>query len=71
MRLAVGGMLAGLSLALLGAKAISRLLFDISARDPITLGTAGLVMLGVALAASLLPAWRVTRTDPATALKAE
>jgi putative ABC transport system permease protein len=71
MRLAVAGMLAGLVLAMLGAKAIAKLLFDVSARDPMTLGVACLVMLGVALLAGLLPAWRVTLTDPATALKAE
>jgi putative ABC transport system permease protein len=71
MRLAMAGMLAGLAFAMAGAKLISRLLFDISARDPITLVGASLVMLGVALLASLLPVWRVTQTSPATALRAE
>jgi putative ABC transport system permease protein len=71
MRLAAVGMLAGLALALAAAKVISRLLFDVSARDPMTLGVACLVMLGVSLCASLLPAWRVTGINPATALKVE
>jgi putative ABC transport system permease protein len=71
MRLAVAGMLVGLALALAGAKAISGLLFDVSARDPITISVACLVMLGVSLLAAFLPAWRVTRTNPATALRSE
>lgn len=71
MRLAAVGMLAGLALALAAAKVISRLLFDVSARDPMTLGVACLVMLGVSLGASLLPAWRVTWINPAQALKVE
>lgn len=71
MRLAITGLLAGLALALLGAQLISKLLFDISARDPVTLGVACLVMLGVAVSASLVPAWRVTRINPASALRAE
>jgi putative ABC transport system permease protein len=71
MRLAAAGMLAGLVLAILGAKAISSLLFDVSARDPITLGLACLVMLAVAILAASIPAWRVTLTNPATALRAE
>jgi len=71
MRLAVTGLVIGLALAMLGANVVSRLLFDVSPRDPITLGAACLVMLGVATLASLLPAWRVTRINPATALRAE
>lgn len=71
MRMAVTGLAAGLLLAMLGARALASLLFDISARDPIALTAASLIMLGVALLASFLPAWRVTRTNPATALRAE
>jgi putative ABC transport system permease protein len=71
MRLAVTGLVIGLALAMLGANVVSRLFFDVSPRDPITLGTACLVMLGVATLASLVPAWRVTRINPATALRAE
>ena len=71
MRLAAAGLVAGLLLAMLGAKAVSRLLFEVSAKDPITLGVACLVMLAVALSAGLIPAWRVTLINPAIALKAE
>jgi len=71
MRLAAAGLVAGLLLAMLGAKAVSRLLFEVSAKDPITLGVACLVMLAVALSAGLIPAWRVTLINPAKALKAE
>jgi putative ABC transport system permease protein len=72
-----GAMLAliGVALGLLGAGAASRLLtsfmFGISATDPATFVIASAMLLGIAMASSAVPAWRITRLDPATTLRGE
>jgi putative ABC transport system permease protein len=67
--------IAGSSLGLLGttmASGILRaLLFGVSTLDPVTLVCAVFFVLILALAASLLPAWRVARVDPMLALRHE
>ncbi|MCA1584098.1 MAG: ABC transporter permease [Acidobacteria bacterium] len=64
---------AGLIIGLVGAFATTRLLeqqlFQVNPRDPLTLGVAMVLLLIVAVCASLVPAWRATRIDPATALR--
>lgn len=70
-RLAAVGCLAGVGLALWGAKAIESMLFQVDARDPLTL-TAVTAMLGLlALLASTLPAVKASRVDPMSVLRAE
>jgi len=70
-RLATIGSLVGLGLALWGAKAIESMLFQVDARDPMTL-IAVTVMLGLlALLASTLPAVTASRVDPMSVLRAE
>jgi ABC-type antimicrobial peptide transport system permease subunit len=63
----------GVVLGLLGAGAASRLLtsfmFGISATDPLTFVSAALLLLGIAMVSSAVPAWRITRLDPATTLR--
>jgi len=61
----------GIAVTLAGSQIISRFLFGISAADPITLVAASLVILLVALTASLIPALRAVKVDPAIALRAE
>jgi putative ABC transport system permease protein len=65
--------LAGIGLGLAGALALSRLLanqlFEVSATDPVTFLLVALLLGGVALAASLIPARRAARIDPHAALK--
>jgi len=54
-----------------GARAIESMLFQVDARDPITL-IAVTVMLGLlALVASMWPAMKASRVDPMSVLRAE
>ena len=55
--------------ALAAATVLDRLVFGVSASDPLTLASvAGLLAL-VALAASLVPAYRAARLDPLKVLR--
>jgi len=46
-------------------------LYNTSPRDPIVLTAVAALLAMVAIAASIIPAWRATSTDPAIALRAE
>lgn len=65
------GVVAGFVAALATSRLLTALLFQISPTDPVSLGAACLVLLGVAAAAAYLPARRATSIDPAQALRAE
>ena len=66
----VGGGI-GLILSLLAGIAIRSFLFEVSATDPITLGAVTALLLGLAAAASYLPARKASRLDPMVALRDE
>ena len=63
----------GIVAGLLGAVALTRvmasLLFGVSALDGFTFASVALILAVVALAATIIPASRVTRVDPAVALR--
>ncbi len=65
----------GLVLGFAGAYGAGRLvqsmLFDLSPADPLTYGSVALILIAVALLASLLPARRAARVDPMSALRQE
>ena len=65
----------GLLFGLIGAWTLSRVLtsqlYGVSARDPVTYVAVALLLGGVALAASYLPARRATRVDPMSSLRSE
>jgi putative ABC transport system permease protein len=65
----------GLSVGIVCALAFSRvmrtLLFETTVNDPLTFAGVALVFLAVGLAASYLPARRVTKVDPLIALRSE
>jgi predicted permease len=69
--LSAAGVAAGLCLAALLAPLVEPLLFDHPARDPVVFGGVACVLLAVAAAASLVPAFRANRVDPLEALRAE
>jgi predicted permease len=65
----VGGLVAGLAVALLGARVFTAQLFGISPYDPLAIVPAVVVLAGTALAAVAIPALRAARTDPASVLR--
>jgi predicted permease len=67
--LAVLGLSLGLGLALAGGRVVASLLYQVRPTDPIALGGAGLLLLAVALAATVFPAWRASRVPPVEALR--
>jgi putative ABC transport system permease protein len=69
MGLALAGMVAGLAGAFVVTRVMQSVLYEVGVTDPATFGTVIVVLLGVALAASWLPARRATRIEPVTALR--
>ena len=65
------GLALGLAGAVLTTRFLGRLLYQVSATDPLTLGVTALVVGCVALVASWLPARRALAVDPVTALRGE
>ncbi len=67
--------LIGLAIGVAGAIGLTRLmatlLFGVGARDPVTMVSVGVILAGVAIAASYVPARRATRVDPVVALRYE
>jgi putative ABC transport system permease protein len=67
--------LIGIAIGVAGAIALTRLmaaiLFGVGARDPMTMVSVGVILAGVAIMASYIPARRATRVDPVVALRYE
>ena len=71
MRLVLIGLAAGLLGAWVLSRALASQLFGITAQDPLTYLTVALLLGGVALGATWLPARRATRVDPMISLRTE
>jgi predicted permease len=69
MSLVITGVLIGFAAALLVGRLISRMLYGVSASDPVSVAAAAVVLLAVALLACYLPARRASRVDPLVALR--
>ena len=69
--LAAIGVVIGVALALAGTRLLGSLLYAVPATDPATYGVVAAVMIGIALLASLAPAYRAARVDPAVTLRDE
>ena len=71
MLLTLGGISVGLALGAALARLISSQLYGLSATDPLTFIAVSLLLAGVALLASYIPARRAMRVDPMVALRYE
>jgi ABC-type antimicrobial peptide transport system permease subunit len=69
--LAGGGAMFGVLGALAVTRYLRSLLYEVSPTDPLVFVALPLSLLGVALIASWLPAWRAGRSDPLVALRDE
>jgi putative ABC transport system permease protein len=69
MKPAIIGVVLGAVSALVAARLLETLVFGVTASDPFTLAIVAGVLLLVSAAASLLPAWRAAKLDPATVLR--
>jgi predicted permease len=65
------GVAIGIALAVASSRLVNSVLFGLTPNDPIAIGAATAVMIGVALFAGWLPARRATRIDPMIALRHE
>jgi ABC-type antimicrobial peptide transport system permease subunit len=69
--LVTAGIVLGLAAAYAASGVVASMLFGLSAADPVTYGVVPLILVAVALVASLVPARRATRVNPVVALRAE
>jgi putative ABC transport system permease protein len=65
------GIVAGVVAALFLTRLMEGLLFGVTPRDPATFVAVTLILLAIALFASLIPALRAARVDPLEALRSE
>jgi predicted permease len=65
------GIAVGIGLALLLTRVMSAFLFGVGPADPFTYAAVSVVLAGLTLAATYLPARRASRVDPVLALRAE
>jgi ABC-type antimicrobial peptide transport system permease subunit len=65
------GVILGLGAALVLTRVLQSMLFNLSATDPLTFLSISLLLIGVTLFATWLPARRATRVDPSVVLREE
>jgi putative ABC transport system permease protein len=70
-RMVLVGTVVGVMLALAAGRFVASLLYDVNPRDPVTMALVAAAMLVAAASAAVVPAWRASRVDPTTALRAE
>ena len=68
---AAAGIVIGLAAAMAASPWLGTLLIGVGPRDPVVLGVVTSMLMLTAIVASLVPAWRAARVDPAEALRAD
>jgi predicted permease len=71
LKLVAAGVVIGLAGAFLLSRLLESLLFGVTRYDPLAFGGNALLLTVVAIVACLVPAWRATRVNPITALRAD
>ncbi len=71
LRVSIAGIIIGMVVALAASRYVGPLLFGVSPRDPAVISAVTAALLVVAVAASLVPAWRASRVDPSVALRGD
>jgi len=71
LKLAVVGVAAGLALAAGLSRFLSGIVYGVGTTDPPTFLAVPAILVAVAGLASYVPAWRATRVDPVTSLRAQ
>jgi ABC-type antimicrobial peptide transport system permease subunit len=69
--LLMAGLVAGVALSIIAGRAATALLYQVVPGDPPMLIVATMVLAGVASLAAVVPAWRASRVDPMSTLRAE
>jgi putative ABC transport system permease protein len=69
--LTIAGATIGIVSTVLLTPFVAALLYGVEPSDPRAIAGATIVLLIVAIAAALFPAWRATRVDPAVALRVD
>jgi putative ABC transport system permease protein len=71
MRVVAVGIVVGLAGAILLSRLMTTVVYGVRVTDPLTYGGVAALLVGVALAASYVPARRATKVDPLTAMRME
>jgi predicted permease len=70
-RLVAAGVVIGLLFSVAGTRLVKTFLYGVTPTDPSTLALSSLALIGVAIGAGIVPAWRASRLDPVSALREE
>jgi putative ABC transport system permease protein len=65
------GVAIGVFLSILAGRLIASMLYGVEPKDPAVLATVALTLVVISVMAALAPAWRASRIDPVTALRAD
>jgi putative ABC transport system permease protein len=71
LQLVIVGAIVGVAIALPGMRLLKGLLFGVNPDNPVAFAMVVVLVFGVVVAASCIPAWRAARVDPMIALKYE
>jgi predicted permease len=71
LRVALYGIVAGVIVSLAVTRFLASMLYGVGATDPLTFAAVTALVLGVAIAATALPAWRASRIDPIKLLRVD